>query len=344
MTTRFTCFFVALFFFALSASAEIRLVVWSPPGHMYSYVLPVREGESFPQAVARYQQGVNMNPDLRENIFRKPLALKNGSLSSFLLEADSPKALLLANKAGDFTAAQEYLKNAALPLRSRGIKPYVLPISADLGLSQEEAAEFRSVISRKFDLLVGMGGDDAHPNLYKEKIVYAKPDLSLTRDISETNLIRDFLKEERGFYLGICRGSQLLGVISGCPLTQDIEKITGVKGHGNGFHPAYIDQEASVHFSAIFPGKSEITVNTLHHQAVQPVANSPLRVVLWDGNGIVEGTELESGFGIGVQSHPELMPAEVKTPFFDHIAEEAKAAYGRRHRLRCAETFSSIGN
>lgn len=334
--------FLSIFVFLLcgtQAEAALRLAIWNPPGFKYAYILPLRENESLTQAVVRYQQGVNMNSDLRENIFRRPLRLGLGTSASLEGAPDAPRALLLANKAGDLERAQAFVKNVAKPLQARGLKAYVLPVSAELGLSGAEAEEFRSLLAKRFDLLVGMGGDDVHPFLYREPIRYAKPDLSMARDISEFQVIKRFLDESRGFYLGICRGSQLLGVISGCTLVQDIEIEKGVAGHRFGFHQMEIQPEAKI-FKEIFPAGS-VRVNTLHHEAVKE-GSELLTVAARDPFGITEGTELVSGRGVGIQSHPEMMGAEVKAPFFDRIVTEAKIAFGARHAWSCEKAFGGI--
>lgn len=334
---------IVFFLCAGPAHAEVRLAIWNPPGFKYAYVVAVREGESLAAAVGRYQGAVNLNPDLRASLVKNPLALKNGKLSLFSEQASGPRALVLANKAVDMQRAQDYVDAPAKPLRARGVKPYVLPLAAELGLSASEAEEFRAKLTQEFDLLLAIGGDDNHPRLYGREITYAKEPLSMTRDLAEKNLIEHYTKSERGFFLGICRGSQLLGITMGCPLVQDIEKEKNVAGHRHGFHSAWIDRGQSEHLTKIFPGAAEIEINTLHHQAVAE-GNSLLRVVARDPFGVVEATELANGRGLGVQFHPELMSEKTKNPFFDYIATQAQSAYAERVRGSCESRYARFAS
>ncbi|MGZ3695839.1 MAG: gamma-glutamyl-gamma-aminobutyrate hydrolase family protein [Bdellovibrionota bacterium] len=332
---------IFLFLWSIFAQAEIRMAVWNPPGFKYAYLVPVREGESLKKAVARYQAAVNMSPDLRASIFKKGLKLKLGKVTPFQENAHETRALVTSNKASDFLPAQFYVDGPGKPLRARGIKSYVLPVAADLGLANEEADEFRAIVARQFDLMVSIGGDDVHPSLYRRPITYAKEPLSITRDLSELKMMQTFIEAKRGFFLGICRGSQLLGIAMGCPLVQDIEIELGVTGHGEGFHPTFIDQKNSRHLARAYPGMNEMEFNTLHHEAVEK-GNEKLRVVAWDPLGVVEATELVEGNGMGTQFHTEIMNDEIKNPFFDHIAAEAKKSNRERVRSGCNFRFADL--
>jgi putative glutamine amidotransferase len=248
----------------------------------------------------------------------------------------------MANKALDMGRAQKYLNDAGQPLKARGIKTYALPLAAELGLSQEEAKEFRAKIAQEFDLLVALGGDDINPTLYHEPPTYARGTISLARDEAEMKMIQDYTKSGRGFFFGICRGSQMLGVSVGCGLVQDIPRELGITGHQTGHHPIFLQSAESNHLAKIFPAETEEIVNTYHHQAVKVIRNDQLRVVATDPRGVVEATELTNGRGIGVQFHPELMRNQMRTKFFDYLAEEARRAYGIRHRVGCQEKFSTL--
>lgn len=302
----------------------VRIVVWQPPGHAYSYLIPVIGDESFERAVRKYQSTLNQNTDLRQNLFPQPLELPPGKITELRDQAHTPQALVMANKAQDMQPGQSYVKNVAAPLRDRGIKPYVLPLGAELRLSEKEAADFRAQLVKKFDLLVAMGGDDVEPALYGQDNRLAKGPLSATRDQAELRLIREYNQSKRGFFVGICRGSQLLGVSAGCPLVQDIPKQLGVSMHGKGEHNILIRNEHSIHLAPIFKGAQEAKVNTLHHQSVRANGNDQLRVVAVDPYGITEATELKTGQGLGVQFHPELMDEKVKKPFFDHVVGQVQ--------------------
>ena len=100
--------------------------------------------------------------------------------------------------------------------------------------------------------------------------------------------------------LGICRGHQVLNVYFGGTLTQHIE------GHraseGTCFHASETEENSIMR--RLF-GKT-LTVNSIHHQAVNAVGDGFL-VTQRSADGTVEAIEHKSMPIIGVQWHPERM-------------------------------------
>ena len=335
-------FFAILFLLPLSAWAELRLAVWRPPGYKYAFVVPVRESETPEKAVARYLAALNMNSDIKKNLLTKPIKLNLGSVTELKDAPNVPRALIVSNREDNFARDEYYQNLPGKELRKRRVEPYVRPLVMDVGLSRAETEELRKLVAKEFDLRIGLGGDDIHPITYDEKIKGARGDLSLTRDLSEIEELKRFTSEKRGFYAGFCRGSQILGVAMGCSMVQDIPSELNVESHAEGTHKILLDRKESEHFRKIFPGKDEIIVNTYHHQSVDTKGNSRLRVVARDIHGIVEGTELTNGFGMGFQFHPEEMTATVKRPVFDYLAERAHAAYRERTGKKCPAGFAAL--
>jgi len=104
------------------------------------------------------------------------------------------------------------------------------------------------------DIVLFSGGEDVHPFLYGEKLMTG----------TYTNIIRD-RKDNRLFRIaqraakpcvGICRGAQLLNVLSGGSLWQD------VNNHGKS-HPAFD-----------FVNKRELLVTSTHHQMMRPAKDA----------------------------------------------------------------------
>lgn len=80
-------------------------------------------------------------------------------------------------------------------------------------------------------------------------------------------------------------------------------------------HRATVDVDYPTHeiiidrYSALarILGRTSIIANTSHHQAVKYLGGG-LQVCAWAEDGIVEAVEdMESGYVMGVQSHPERM-------------------------------------
>jgi putative glutamine amidotransferase len=131
--------------------------------------------------------------------------------------------------------------------------------------------------------------------------------LDETRDQLEKRLIRE--AEARGLpVLGICRGMQLINVVSGGSLHQSLE----------GFYEEYpairsvlprknvlIESESQL---ARALRASRARVNALHSQAIDRLGNG-LRICAREGNGVIQGIEhADAPFVIGVQWHPEYLP------------------------------------
>lgn len=150
------------------------------------------------------------------------------------------------------------------------------------------------------------GGEDVDPALYREGMNGAR-NVSPARDALEVRLARRAL--EKGLpVLAICRGMQLLNVILGGTLYQDL-----ATQHGRQIdHDRYRDFDAPVHpvraervgsLDGLFPG--EFVQNSAHHQGVRALAGG-LRAFAWAPDGVVEGVEYgEGAWTVGVQWHPE---------------------------------------
>ena len=124
--------------------------------------------------------------------------------------------------------------------------------------------------------------------------------------------------------LGLCRGMQMLGVVSGAPLIQDLTTYFEEMGRpyhylhrmqrdaqGNRYYTPHdvtvIDRQSLLYTIA---GVDTIRdVPSWHHQVVGNVTGTPLRVTAvtsTDGVDIIEAIErTDKRFALGVQYHPE---------------------------------------
>lgn len=111
---------------------------------------------------------------------------------------------------------------------------------------------------------------------------------------------------------GICYGHQSLNVFCGGSLYQDIphDLQSNVlhwqeEPYNKPIHTVRVEENSIVH--RIF-GKSEIDVNSIHHQGVKTVGPN-LRATSFSPDGVVESYENKNGgqFLLGVQWHPERM-------------------------------------
>lgn len=126
------------------------------------------------------------------------------------------------------------------------------------------------------------------------------------RDALEMAVVRDAF-HSRVPILGICRGAQLINVVKGGNLHQDLRPLRKYTPNRNSVRAIKsVEVEDTSFLSRIF-STSPIAVNSLHNQAVDSVGKS-LQAVAWDKDGFIQAVEgAGSQFVIGVQWHPEYL-------------------------------------
>jgi putative glutamine amidotransferase len=184
--------------------------------------------------------------------------------------------------------------------RTVGLRPYILPV-----LSSDDA-------SAMLDGMAGLiltGGEDVDPVHFGASPHPNLGEPHAPRDAFELALVRA-ARDRRLPTLAICRGVQVANVALGGTLVQDLpsEWERAIP------HDGSWERNARVHAVHLEPdsrlaaalGATEITVNSLHHQALARVAKS-LRTVAVAPDGVVEGVEWadDNWWMLGVQWHPE---------------------------------------
>lgn len=158
---------------------------------------------------------------------------------------------------------------------------------------------------RSLAALVISGGDDIGPEHYGGDID-ARVRLDPERDALEIEWIEHAL--DTGIpLLGICRGAQLINVVLGGKLHQDIRQLRKLTYNRPGLLPTKqvrLDPESRI---AGICGRQRLRVNSLHHQAIS-YPGAGLRVVGHDLDEITQAVESSDGRPIvGVQWHPEYL-------------------------------------
>ena len=177
-------------------------------------------------------------------------------------------------------------------VRAGGV-PVVLPLIDDAALAES--------ILGKLDGIVFSGGPDLDPAEYGEEILNETVHVDAVRDRSELLLARAALASGKPI-LAICRGEQLMNVVLGGTLYQDIPTQVDTIIKHSGFEHRIGVEKGSVLYELF--GQDSLTVNSSHHQAVkQPAPGS--RITAHSADGIVEA--YENGQVIAVQFHPERM-------------------------------------
>ncbi|TWT77871.1 putative glutamine amidotransferase [Posidoniimonas polymericola] len=182
-------------------------------------------------------------------------------------------------------------------IRACGGVPLVLPNTDG---SPELVDEYLELL----DGLLMPGGADIPPSEWGEAPHPTTRVLDDNRYQFEKALIKAWIEQTDKPLLGICLGSQWVNVAHGGSLMQDIPSELGVS-HRSVTHKVTIEPDSRL--MQIF-GRTELEVNSFHHQAVRNVGQG-LRVVARSPDGVIEGTETTdpNRFLIGVQWHPEKM-------------------------------------
>jgi putative glutamine amidotransferase len=186
----------------------------------------------------------------------------------------------------------------------------------------------------KCDGFVLTGGVDIQPSYYGGEVNYENqpPDFQPARDAFEKK-IYEFAKENQLPVLGICRGMQLVNVLEGGSLIQDL----GVEGNER-HKAAPADKQHAVNIAPgsllhNIAGKTNGQVNSAHHQAIdENTISVQLQPNAWSADDpyIIEGLEYKDKSGkpflLCVQWHPERIPGKEQNPLSQNIKEQFMAA------------------
>lgn len=156
------------------------------------------------------------------------------------------------------------------------------------------------------------GGADIDPQRYGQENT-ASIDIEPERDALEQRVIEHALAAKKPL-LGICRGAQMINIISGGTLHQEARDFyeafvptDSVLGKIFARRKIRIIHEGVLY--KLFERTAKLSVNSLHHQAIDRLGDE-LHVSAEDEIGIVqaiEGTKTRDQLILGVQWHPEFM-------------------------------------
>lgn len=207
------------------------------------------------------------------------------------------------NPEGDYSLQSSYVNS----IRAAGGIPILLP-PGDAN---------PQIILTKLDGLVLAGGGDIEPQIYNGKpheTVYA---VDPERDRFEIALAQLALAQDLPV-LGICRGLQVLNVVSGGDLVPHVPDYFGAEiAHRN-----EIEQKSTRHTVAVMAnsklaialGVTSPEVTSWHHQAIGTVAPN-WQVVATAPDGVIEAIEhTEHPWAIAVQWHPEMVSDDPVQP------------------------------
>ena len=183
------------------------------------------------------------------------------------------------------------------------------------------------------DGFVLTGGVDTHPSFYHGKTIYnnSPSTFQIERDYFEEKIYR-YSQLNKLPVLGICRGMQLINVLEGGKLIQDLDN--GNERHrkeeSDKVHSIIAERSSLLHKVS---GSMSGRVNSAHHQAIDPEGiGDNLMVNAYDDDDekIIEGLEFKNkagkAFMLCVQWHPERINNKEENPFSENLKKEFLSA------------------
>lgn len=250
----------------------------------------------------------------------------------------------------------EFYTNICDTLRSLGAEPVLLPqvkakyipYGADGNVHKAAVAEndylanqYAAMVKEKcwqdsnassavkdVAAVIFTGGEDISPTLYAAPEpwhgILEEQDYNATRDVSDYLLLKYCLDKDIPM-MGFCRGAQMLGIVSGATVIQDIPRYFAENGlvyrdehrrvkqtpdeyRDYAPHTVKVTDKDSRFFS-IFKKKEVKVTPSWHHQALKGVLGTNLKitgVTATDRLSTIECIErTDKRWAIGMQFHPE---------------------------------------
>ena len=214
-------------------------------------------------------------------------------------------------------------------LRKVGAVPWVIP------LLPHDPDTLREIFDRLDGVFI-TGGVDVDPARYGEAKTPLCGTLDPDRDAVELLLLKHAMERQLPV-LAVCRGIQILNVMGGGTLYQDVTAMVPAAMKHDYFPTperpsrSYLAHDITVKADSLLGaalGESVVPVNSMHHQAIKDLAPT-LRPTAFAPDGIIEAVESTSNhFVVAVQWHPEEL-AETQPGMkrlFESFAAAASAA------------------
>ena len=206
-------------------------------------------------------------------------------------------------------------------LRAGGL-PVILPMFTD-------EKTVNDLLDRMGGLILS-GGGDVNPAAYGAERTPECGESDDWRDRSELLLIQGARARKMPIF-GICRGIQILNVVYGGSLIQDIPSHFDIPKERHSQPEPYnmLVHEVKLTDGGLLnriTGMTSFLTNSMHHQAVSS-PGSTLVVDAVSGEGIIEAVyDCENEEVFGVQFHPEFFSGEHEyaQKLFDYFADAAE--------------------
>ena len=222
----------------------------------------------------------------------------------------SPQAVGVRGPA--YASGQEYHDAV---MRAGGIPLMLAPLTEVLGERIDQ-------LLGRIDGVLFHGGGDIDPRSYGQQAT-AEQLYGIVADHDEVELavMRGAIAADLPV-LALCRGLQILNVVCGGTLQQDI----GSEDHWMRFHPVNLDPSSRL--ATAFRTSHPQRCHSVHHQAIDQLGDG-LRIVGRAPDGMLEAVELDTAtWTVATQWHPEDSAAE--DPEQQNVFNEFVRVAGRR--------------
>lgn len=189
-----------------------------------------------------------------------------------------------------------------------GGAPVIVPVTTDISVL--------STLVDRLDGLILSGGGDIDADYLGETPIPELGETDAGRDVYDFILLKLAFDRQLPIF-GICRGHQVINVAFGGTLYQDIGSQYAQKALRHSQEEArdvathlvhLIDIPSRLRMALMYPGGSELPVNSFHHQAVKDLAPEFIATAIAP-DGINEAMEHPEYPIFSVQWHPEPMAA-----------------------------------
>jgi gamma-glutamyl-gamma-aminobutyrate hydrolase PuuD len=203
----------------------------------------------------------------------------------------------------------------------------VAPVGAGTADQDDVTASAVGPVLDAVDGLLVIGGGDLSAARYGQEPDERNGGVSDRRDELELQMLDAAVGRDLPV-LAVCRGLQVLNVLFGGTLVQQLPDLLGSARHqprAGAFGEVTVLPEPGTHVHRLLGDRAEVLCS--HHQAIDALGES-LLVSARSDDGVVEAVEvLGRAFVVGVQWHPE-ENGDVR--LFAGLVEAAQAPVGRR--------------
>lgn len=203
-----------------------------------------------------------------------------------------------------------------------------------LTVDPSEDDDYLTAMLDRADGLLIPGGNDIDPALYGGRALPGMDEPVPLRDHAEAFLLRAAYDRHMP-YLGVCRGLQMMCVLAGGNLYQQIaDEVPGALNHwqtqpfSEPSHEVRIVPDTPLHRIL---DRDSLAVNSVHHQAVHRPGDGVV-VQATAPDGVIEAAyRPDRAFFMAVQWHPEQTPDDEPSRRLAHAFAQACVDYRRDH-------------